>query len=109
MKRVNLFQDDAKRQLALPLGAGPAVRVEIPKVVLDGPLPDCVWQPVAASRQRATCAKPQGTRELVAVLRVREQVVWMCGHAHETRTGALSCAYQARHYVRAFGGECRTP
>jgi hypothetical protein len=101
MKRVNSFHDDAQRQLALPLGAAPAVRVEVSKFVLDGPLPDCVWQPVAASRQRATCAKPQGTRDLVAVLRVRGEVVWMCGHAHETRDGALACAYQAQHYLRA--------
>ena len=100
MNRTNSLHD-AKRQL--PLLAAPLVRVEVPQVVLDGPLPDCVWEPVGTNRRRATCDTPQGTQELVAVLRLRGEVVWMCTHAHQTRDGALACAYQARHYVRVLG------
>jgi hypothetical protein len=99
MKRGTLLPDDAKRQL--PLLATPAVRLEVPLVELEEPLPDCVWQPVGLHRQRATCDKPQGTRDLVAVLRVHGEIGWMCMHAHQTRDGALACAHQARHYVRA--------
>jgi len=101
MKRAALLPDDAKRQLSLPLLAPPAICVDVPQVELDGPLPDCVWQPVGLHRRRATCDRPQGTRDLVAVLRVRGQIAWTCMHAHQTRAGALACAYQARHQVRA--------
>jgi hypothetical protein len=101
MKRVTLFSDDTKRQLPLPLLAAPAVRVEVPQVELEEPLPDCLSQPVGLHRRRATCDKAQGIRDLVAVLRVRGQIAWTCAHAHQTRDGALACAYQARHQVRA--------
>ena len=60
MKRATLLSDDTKRQLSLPLLAAPAVRVEVPQVELDEPLPDCVWQPVGLHRRHATCDKPQG-------------------------------------------------
>jgi hypothetical protein len=101
MKRGTFLSDDTKRQLPLPLLAAPAVRVEVPQVELDEPLPDCVWQPVGLHRRRATCDKPQGTRDLVAVLRVRGQIAWMCMHTHQTCDGALACAHQAWHQVRA--------
>jgi hypothetical protein len=106
MKESLLLADNTKRQrqLSLPLLVASAVCVDVPQVALDEPLPDCVWQPVGLHRRRATCDKPQGTRDLVAVLRVRGQIAWTCAHAHQTRDGALACAHQARHHVRAGQG-----
>jgi hypothetical protein len=101
MKQGTVLSGDTKLQVSLPLLAALAVRVEVPQVELDEPLADCVWQPIADWRVRGTCDKPQGTRDLVAVLRVRGQIAWTCAHAHQTRAGALACAHQARHHVRA--------
>jgi hypothetical protein len=99
MKRAKSSLDDEQRQL--PLLAAPVVRIEVPQLDLDGPQPDCVWAPGAAGRLRATGDTVQAARDLVAMLRVRGQVVWTCNHAHGTRAGALACAYQARQPVRA--------
>ena len=73
-----------------------AIAPELPP--LAGPSPGVLKRPEAIGSELVHATGSRGIRgpAWAAVLREQDQVVWECCHVHETREGALECAYQAR-------------